>query len=315
MSMTTSARSRSGPRTSRSARIPSRTRPSGASGWRRRVSLKRLTSVSSSASRKSTGRAHALGRSSSSTARRSSKYSPPRTSVTTAARRTLLPSWTKSSPSARDQPRRQVVDAEEAGVLEGGHRLGLAGPRVARDHEELDPAAEEAFAAVADAPRGYRRPLCYQPARGEAIGERRRPVPRRSRRGRGDGRLAGVAADPGRRRADRRRQQPEADRRLGGRNLDRRRRCRRPALGLTRAQRRRRGRERRVAAVPGRRLRAARRPARRLLRRAGRRSLRGDRGRDRGRARAAGRRWRAGHARGAGAGSSTTSRGGRTPLR
>ena len=47
MSTTTSARSRSGPSTSRSARIPSSMRPSGASGWRRRVSLKRSTSVSS----------------------------------------------------------------------------------------------------------------------------------------------------------------------------------------------------------------------------------------------------------------------------
>ena len=54
VSITTSARSRSEPSTSRSARIPSTIRPSGASGWRRRVSLKRLTRVSSSASRKTT---------------------------------------------------------------------------------------------------------------------------------------------------------------------------------------------------------------------------------------------------------------------
>ena len=37
----------------------------------------------------------------------------------------------------RHQLRRQVVDAEPAGVLERVHRLGLAGPREARDDHEL----------------------------------------------------------------------------------------------------------------------------------------------------------------------------------
>ena len=37
-----------------------------------------------------------------------------------------------------DHPRRQVVDAEVARVLEGGDRLRLAGARVAGDHEQLD---------------------------------------------------------------------------------------------------------------------------------------------------------------------------------
>jgi len=39
VSITTSARSRSGASIARSARIPSTILPSGASGWRRRVSL------------------------------------------------------------------------------------------------------------------------------------------------------------------------------------------------------------------------------------------------------------------------------------
>src|SRR5688500_6049749 len=42
-----------------------------------------------------------------------------------------------------DHPRREVVDAEEAGVLEGGDRLGLAGAGVARDDEELDRLGEQ----------------------------------------------------------------------------------------------------------------------------------------------------------------------------
>ena len=46
-----------------------------------------------------------------------------------------------------DHPRRQVVDAEVAAVLEGGDRLGLAGPRVAGDHDHLDPLRRGAVAA------------------------------------------------------------------------------------------------------------------------------------------------------------------------
>src|SRR5215212_1575304 len=42
-------------------------------------------------------------------------------------------------PQAADHPRRQVVHAEVAAVLEGGDRLRLTGPRVAGDHHEFDP--------------------------------------------------------------------------------------------------------------------------------------------------------------------------------
>ena len=44
-----------------------------------------------------------------------------------------------------DHPRRQVVDAEVAPVLEGGDRLRLAGPRVAGDHDQLHPGLEQAL--------------------------------------------------------------------------------------------------------------------------------------------------------------------------
>ncbi len=42
---------------------------------------------------------------------------------------------------AADHPRRQVVDAEVAAVLEGGDRLRLAGAGVAGDQDEVDPFA------------------------------------------------------------------------------------------------------------------------------------------------------------------------------
>ncbi len=45
---------------------------------------------------------------------------------------------------AADHPRRQVVDAEVAAVLEGGDRLRLAGPGVTGDHDQLDLAAGSA---------------------------------------------------------------------------------------------------------------------------------------------------------------------------
>ena len=51
---------------------------------------------------------------------------------------------------AADHPRRQVVDAEVAAVLEGGDRLRLAGPRVAGDHDQVDP--------LLGGPRRLRRP-------------------------------------------------------------------------------------------------------------------------------------------------------------
>ena len=63
---------------------------------------------------------------------------------------------------AVDHPRRQVVDAEVAAVLEGGDRLRLAGPGVAGDHDQASTSRRLAIASVrsCSAARGSRGLLC-----------------------------------------------------------------------------------------------------------------------------------------------------------
>ena len=70
---------------------------------------------------------------SSSTCSRSSKYSPPRTSETIAGVLDPAALVAEQLAEAADHPRRQVVDAEVAAVLEGGDRFRLARPGMAGD--------------------------------------------------------------------------------------------------------------------------------------------------------------------------------------
>ena len=127
--METSARSFSGASSSRSARIAASTEPPSASGWRRRVSLKRLISTCSLASRNSSRNGDAA-------ALEVLEHLDEALEVAAAARvgghgRVLdLAALVAEQVGQRaDHLGRQVVDAEVAGVLEGRHRLRLAGAR------------------------------------------------------------------------------------------------------------------------------------------------------------------------------------------
>ena len=96
--------------------------------------LEAVSSTSSDASRKSSAVAEAALLELVEHPRDALEVVPPRTSHTTAARSTLLPSCANRSASERDHLRRQVVDAEVAGVLEARHRLRLARAGEAGDH-------------------------------------------------------------------------------------------------------------------------------------------------------------------------------------
>ena len=135
VSITRSASPRSCARIWRSLRIPSTTRSAGASGCRRRVASYRRTRSSSEASRNTIRASRSSARSSSSAFESSLKKTPPRAS-TTIATRVGEPGRIVELGHLRQQRRWQVVDDEEAEVLERACDLGTAGARQAGDQGE-----------------------------------------------------------------------------------------------------------------------------------------------------------------------------------
>ena len=137
VSSTRLARSRSGASRRRSRRMPSITLPPSAAGCRRRVSLKRRTRASLEASRKSRSYCDAA------LVQLVEQLLEP-AEVLAAAHVAddrhlvdLAALAAEEVDQRRGQLRRQVVDAEVAGVLEGVDGLRLARARKAGDDDEL----------------------------------------------------------------------------------------------------------------------------------------------------------------------------------
>ena len=154
--MTTWASARRSRSISRSAWMPSSSRPSPCSGCGRRTLSNRRTSASSVASRKIRCGCQPASRSAASPACSSEWNARARTSTTAAICRSLTPvsrTWLGELGHRRQQLGRQVVDDVPAAVLDDVGRRRPAGPAHPGDDEEVVRAA----AAAAGRPRRARR--------------------------------------------------------------------------------------------------------------------------------------------------------------
>ena len=170
VSITTSARSRSGASSSRSARIPSTILPFGGERMapaRLLVAVEQRLLVGLEEEQLRTAGRRRRARRAPGSGRRSSRRRARRRRPRRARRR--CPRGGTARRGA-DHPRRQVVDAEVAAVLEGGDRFRLARAGVAGDHHQAT-TSRAPLAIVSRscaAARGFRGPPCR---------ERRAPPP------------------------------------------------------------------------------------------------------------------------------------------